>query len=101
MGNETGESKIHCKDTFLKPLLRVCMRAKLLQSCLTLSNLMGCSLPGSSVCGILQTRILEWVAIPFPEDFPDPEILSLALQADSLQSEPPSKKKPLLCTRIW
>ena len=65
MGNETGESKIHCKDTFLKPLLRVCMRAKLLQSCLTLSNLMGCSLPGSSVCGILQTRILEWVAMPF------------------------------------
>ena len=33
---------------------------------LTLCNLMGYSLPGSSVYGILQARILEWVAIPFP-----------------------------------
>ena len=32
-------------------------------SCLTLCNLMDCSLPGSSVHGIFQTRILEWVAI--------------------------------------
>ena len=29
---------------------------------------MGCSLPGSSVRGILQARILEWVAIPFPRE---------------------------------
>ena len=35
------------------------------QSCLTLCNRMGCSLPGSSVHGILQARILEWVAISF------------------------------------
>ena len=35
------------------------------QSCPTLFNPMGCSLPGSSVCWILQARILEWVAIPF------------------------------------
>ena len=34
------------------------------QSRLTLCNLMYCSLPGSSVCGILQTEILEWIAIP-------------------------------------
>ena len=33
--------------------------------CLTLHDPMGCSLPGSSVHGILQARILEWVAIPF------------------------------------
>ena len=33
--------------------------------CLTLLNPTDCSLPGSSVHGILQTRILEWVAIPF------------------------------------
>ena len=36
-----------------------------IQSCLTLCDPMGCSLPGSSVNGILQERILEWVAIPF------------------------------------
>ena len=35
------------------------------QLCPTLCDLMDCSLPGSSVHGILQARILEWVAIPF------------------------------------
>ena len=35
------------------------------QSCPTLRNPMDCSPPGSSVHGILQARILEWVAIPF------------------------------------
>ena len=44
--------------------LLLCVHAKLLQSCLTLWDPMDCSLPGSSVCGILQTRILEWVAMP-------------------------------------
>ena len=37
--------------------------AKLLQSCPTLSDPMDCSLPGSSVHGILQARVLEWVVI--------------------------------------
>ena len=37
--------------------------AKMLQSCLTLFNLMDCSPPGCSIHGILQARILEWVAI--------------------------------------
>ena len=35
------------------------------QSCLTLCNPMDCNPPGFSVHGILQARILEWVAIPF------------------------------------
>ena len=35
------------------------------QSCLTLCDLMDCSLPGSSVHGILQAEILQWVAISF------------------------------------
>ena len=35
---------------------------------------MDCSLPGSSVHGIFQARILEWVAFPPPGDFPDPGI---------------------------
>ena len=49
--------------------------------------------PGSSVHGTLQARILEWVAIPFSGDLPDPgtEPRSPALQADSLPSEPPGK----------
>ena len=43
--------------------LYVC--AKLLQSCLTLCYLMGCSPPGNSVHGILQEKLLEWVAISY------------------------------------
>ena len=39
------------------------MCAKSLQVYLTLSDPMDCSLPGSSVYGILQARILDWVAI--------------------------------------
>ena len=42
------------------------MRAcSVLQSCLTLCDLMGHILPGSSVHGILQARILEWVTISY------------------------------------
>jgi len=53
---------------------------------------MDCSLPSSSVQGIFQARILEWDT---PGDLPDPEIKprSLALQADSLLSEPPRKPR--------
>ena len=61
------------------------------QLCPTLCDPMNYILPGSSVHGILQARILEAVAIPFSRDLPDPGIEpgSPALQADSLPSEPP------------
>jgi len=42
------------------------------QSCLTLCDPMDCNLPGSSVHRILQTRILEWVAISFSRGFSQP-----------------------------
>ena len=45
--------------------------AKSLHSCLTLCNPMDCSLPGSSVHGIFQSRVLEWVAIAFSSSFRD------------------------------
>ena len=47
--------------------------------------------------GILQARILEWVACPSPGDLPDPEIEpgSPTLQADFLPSEPPGKPRDL------
>ena len=41
-----------------------CTCAQSLQSCPTLSDLMDCNPPGSSVHGILQARILEWVGMP-------------------------------------
>ena len=42
-----------------------CMHAKSLQLCPTLWDPIDCSPPGSSVHGILQARILEWVTMPF------------------------------------
>ena len=56
------------------------------QLCSTLCDPMDCSPQGSPVHGISQVRILEWVAIPFSGDLPNPGIEppSPALQADSL-----------------
>ena len=73
------------------------MLAKSLQSCPILCDFMACSPPGSSVRGILQARILEWVAIPFSRDLPDPgnELGPTVLQADSLLSKPPGEPKQL------
>ena len=56
------------------------------QSCLILCDPMDCNPPGPlSVHGILQARILEWVAIPFSRDLPNPGIepKSPALQVDT------------------
>ena len=47
-----------------KELSVVCLCAKLLQSCPTLYDPVDCSPPGSSALGILQARLLEWVAMP-------------------------------------
>ena len=62
----------------------------------TLCDLIDCSLPSSSVHGILQVRVLEWVASSFskvPGDLPNPGTKPgcPALQADSLPTEPLGK----------
>ena len=59
---------------------------------------MDCILPGSSLHGILQARILEWVAISSPGDLSNPGIKhrSPALQTDALPSEPPGKPQRIL-----
>ena len=60
--------------------------------CLTLGDPMDYNLPGSSLQGILEARMLEWVGLPFssPGDLHNPGIEpgSPVLQADSLLSEP-------------
>ena len=63
------------------------------QSCPTLCNPMDCSLPGSSVHGIFQARVLEWIAISFSRGSSNPgiETGASALEADTLPSEPPGK----------
>ena len=45
--------------------MKVKSESEVAQSCLTLSDLMDCSLPGSSIHGISQARVLEWGAIAF------------------------------------
>ena len=45
--------------------MKVKSESKVTQSCPTLSDSMDCSLPGSSIHGILQARVLEWGAISF------------------------------------
>ena len=50
---------------FLLQCMKVKNESEVAQSCLTLSDPMDCSLPGSSVHGIFQARVLEWVAIAF------------------------------------
>ena len=50
---------------FLLQCIKVKSESEVVQSCLTLSDPMYCSLPGSSVHGIFQTRVLEWDAIAF------------------------------------
>ena len=69
--------------------LFVVVVALVTQLCATLYDPVDCSPPGSSVCGILQARILEWIEFLSPEDLPDPGIKpeSPALQTDSLRSE--------------
>ena len=55
-------------------------------TCLILCNPMDCSLPSSSVHGVSQAKILEWLPFPSPGDLPDSGIkpASPALQTDSL-----------------
>ena len=52
---------------FLLQCMKVKRESEVAQSCPTLSDPMDCSLPGSSVHGILQARVLEWGAIAFSE----------------------------------
>ena len=59
--------------------------AKLLQSCLTLCNPTNCRVPGSTIHGILQARILEWVAISFSKDLSNPGIKSMSLMAPAFR----------------
>ena len=60
-------------------LCSICVCVLVTQSCPILCDPMGCSLPGSSVHGILQARILEWVAIPFSRGSSQPRELTPSL----------------------
>ena len=71
-GKNTG---VDCH--FLLQCRKVKSESEVAQSCPTLRDPMDCSLPGSSVLGIFQARVLEWVAIAFSEKYLTiPQILS-------------------------
>ena len=62
LGKNTG---VGCH--FLLQCMKVKSESEVTQLCLTLSDHMDCSLPGSSIHVIFQTRVLEWVAIAFSQ----------------------------------
>ena len=50
---------------FLLQFMKVKSESEVAQSCATLSDLMDCSLPGSSIPGVFEARVLDWGAIAF------------------------------------
>ena len=60
------------------------LKCSVAQQCPTLCNPMDCSPPNSSVHGISQARILEWVAISFPKESSDPGIEPASPQPPAL-----------------
>ena len=77
----------HCfTSEFNMKHVHACMHGRSLQSCLTLCSPMDCSLPGCSVPGILQARILEWAACPPLGDLPKPGIKPTSPAAPTLQA---------------
>ena len=67
---------------FLLQCMKVKSESEVAQSFPTLSDPMDCSLPGSSVHGIFQARVLEWVAIAFSDDMDSTPYLSKPLFVD-------------------
>ena len=63
LGKNTG---VGCH--FLLQCMKVKSESEVTQSCPTLSDPMDCSLPGSSIHGIFQARVLEWGAIAFSDN---------------------------------
>ena len=93
---------------FLLQCMQVKSESEVAQSCLTLSDPMDCSPPGSSVHGIFQARVLEWGAIAFSDTRwqlslfwaclytpPSPAFLNGIVWAviDSPQEDPGSSRK--------
>ena len=75
-------------DFYRNMCVSACMHTKSLQPCPTLCDPMDSSPPGSSVHGIFQTRILQWVAMPRDRTY---AFRLLHWQADSLPLTPPGK----------
>ena len=74
--------------------MKVKSESEVAQSCMTLSNPMDCSLPGSSVHGIFQARVLEWGAIAFSKASQKHPLGICKLPQSKLHAQLPSWKDP-------
>ena len=86
LGKNTG---VGCH--FLLQCMKVKSESEVAQSCPTLSDPMDCSLPGSSVHGIFQARVLEWGAIAFLQ-------LLSSVQFSSVTQSCPTPSDPMDCS---
>ena len=87
-------------------LNRVCwifLKVLVAQMCPTLCDPMDCKPPGFSVHGILQARILDWVAFPFPWSLPDPGIEPCLLHCRQILYCPSHRftKRSIKVNMIW
>ena len=82
---------------FLLQCMKVKSESEVIQSCLTLLDPMDCSLPGSSVHGIFQARVLEWVAIAFSDYI----YSSVYLLIPNSQFIPPHHVSPLVTVSLF
>ena len=83
---------------FLLQCMKVKSESEVAQSCPTLHDPMVCSLPGSSIHGIFQARVLEWGAMPFSRGFSSPQglnpcLLQLLYCRPFFTTEPPEKQE--------
>ena len=93
------KSNFYCVSTvsqtlfFIYPLVRAsaCMLSCFSHVQSTLCGPMDYGLPGSSVHGILQARILKWVAVPSSRGLPDPGIEPESLNVSCIPLAPPGK----------
>ena len=78
---------------FLLQCMKVKSESEVAQSCLTFSDPMDCSPPGSSIHGIFQARVLEWVAISFSRgsSWPRDQTQVLHIAGRLFNSKPPGK----------
>ena len=82
--NQNSHVNFEVLQTFSPYMCLVLCCAKSLQLCLTLCNPTDCGLPGSFVHGILQARILEWIAVSYSRDLPDAGMEHVSLPSPAL-----------------
>ena len=68
---------------FLLQCIKVKSESEVAQPCPTLRDPMDCSLPGSSVHGIFQARVLEWGAIAFSRNYQELPFLKVPFKKES------------------